>query len=155
MKYILYLVLVFNALSCGTSEKPMIRKKEKCSYSIYLDEYKRYYNFSEYITDVIIINPTENKYAKIVLFDCKGAMSYEGYKDSLLYIVGNYVSAKQLTIINVSQENLFNPGEIKQVKEKVYEPTRSGEWKYYDKGKLIATNHYNAGVLVKIDSVKH
>ncbi|MCW3071100.1 MAG: hypothetical protein JWO44_990 [Bacteroidetes bacterium] len=149
MKYIfnLLFILLFS-FSCKTNKNLQKEKSTNCSNSIYIDEYGRYFKLSV-STDTIIVNPTDKQYAKIVLFDCKGAMFFEGYKDSLLYVKGSYLSAKEVTINNVTQENVLNPGEMKQGKEEVYDPLRNGEWKYYEKGELSVVKTYIDGNLVK------
>jgi hypothetical protein len=148
-----FLFIFLLSFSCKTIKNSKDRMESNCSLSIYLDEYGRYYKLSK-SNDTIIVSPTDKKYAKIVLLDCMGAMFFEGYKDSLLNVKGHYVSAKKVTVLNVTQENIFNPGEMKQVKQKVYDPLRNGEWKYYENGKLSVVKTYSEGKLVKTEPIK-
>jgi hypothetical protein len=153
MKHIICLLsILLVTLSCRIGEKP--KKKEKCSASIYLDEYDihNYFNCS---LDTVVVKHKEKEYAKIILFDCKGAMHFEGYKDGTIYVIGNYISAKKAVPYVITHEDIYNPGEMKTVKEKSYKPLRNGDWKYYNsKGNIVAIRTYNAGTLIKTDSIK-
>ena len=89
-----------------------------------------------------------NRFFKIFLKDCKGAMRLECYNlaDSTLKEKGEYISSLALLSSYTHSVN-GTTGEARIVVSKYYQPLRDGVWRYYDSSE-IRTETYKKGILI-------
>ena len=120
---------------------------EPCELPICIDIYGRCENLQ--IGDTVVINQNTHDFAKVLLYDCKGEMYIEAYKDSVLSLIGNYISAKSVSDGIVFVEDI-ETGEMKEEKSIKYFPKRNGTWSYFDKNnKIIKEEIYKGGELIE------
>lgn len=115
-----------------------------------MDEYD--YSFTpqqETWPDTIIKKIEDGRELKIVLFDCKGKMHLECFKNKKKIEEGDYVNSLDLLKKYINTVDGTNGIQNVKVYE-YYQPLRSGTWFFYDlKGKLFYKKIYKSGVLQK------
>lgn len=123
-----------------------------CSYSKKISIYLREYNYSftpqkEGCVDTLSKKLEDGRELKIFLFDCKGKMHIECYKNKNKIEEGDYISSLDLLKKYITTVNGISGGEKIGVYE-FYEPLRSGSWIFYDnKGKLLFKKIYKEGIV--------
>jgi hypothetical protein len=125
--------------------------QEQGHYRIKIEEYKLVIVPDSCKQNITETDEPNNRYFKLQLKSCKGAMHLECYnlKDSTLREKGTYISSLDLL---KSYEKVYNLTKHKTevIVSKYYQPLRDGNWYYYDSaGNIIKKEVYNKGVLIK------
>lgn len=143
VKLLIVILLITSMAFVGT---------QKGHYRIKLKEYDITLIPNNCKDSILKIDQLNNRFFKIFLKDCKGALKLECYRlaDSLLQEEGSYISS--LALLS-SYTNSVNPttGETKVAVSKYYQPLRNGVWRYYDYSG-IRTETYKRGVVVSVSS---
>ena len=118
--------------------------------SIYMAEYD--YSFTPQQTgclDTFTKKVEDGRELKIVLFDCRGRMHLECFKNNKKIEEGDYINSLDILRKYITRVDGINGIQNIKVKE-YYQPLRSGTWFFYDlKGKLLHKKIYKDGVLQK------
>lgn len=117
---------------------------------IYISEYG--YVFTpqkELCLDTLVKITEDGKELKITLFDCRGKMHLQCFKNKVKVEEGDYVNSLDLLKKYINRIDGIKGGQAIRVYE-FYQPLRSGTWFFYDKrGKLLRKENYKQGVIQK------
>jgi hypothetical protein len=119
-------------------------------YRIKVDEYKITIVPDSCKQTITEVDKKNNRYFKLYLKNCKGAMLLECYnlRDSTLKEKGTYMASLDLLKSYVNVYNLTKHT-TQIVVAKYYQPLRDGSWNYYDSvGNIIKNEVYKQGVLI-------
>jgi antitoxin component YwqK of YwqJK toxin-antitoxin module len=88
-------------------------------------------------------------FSKCYLKDCRGAMYYFEYDDSVLVKEGNYINSPDTFKSCRYVTDFSNPdGGVFAVVDPYFQPLKDGVWKYYDStGAVIKQETWNSGIL--------
>ena len=144
MKYYHVLILVF--VFIASSNFYMDSRKV----SIYINEYD--YSFTPQKNDCIdtLVKMTnDGRELKIILFDCKGKMHLECFKNRKKIEEGDY--SNSLDLLKKYINTIDGITGVQRVKVyEFYQPLRLGVWSFYDgNGKLLRKEVYKEGVKQK------
>lgn len=97
---------------------------------------------------ILKIDQFNNRFFKIQLKDCKGALSLQCFNltDSVLQQEGSYISSLELLSSYTHSVNATT-GKTEVVVSKYYQPLKDGIWHYYDSSG-IKIETYDKGILI-------
>ncbi len=117
---------------------------------IYISEYD--FSFTpqkEGCIDTLVKTTEDGKVLKITLFDCRGKMHLECFKNKHKIEEGDYINSLDLLKKYINRIDGTKGRQTIQVYE-FYQPLRSGTWLFYDKGgKIVRREKYKDGIIQK------
>ena len=118
--------------------------------TIYLSEYDYFFTPQKAeCYDTLTKKIEDDKELKITLFDCKGKMHLECFKNNKKIEEGDYVNSLDLLKRYINRLDGIKGTKTIKVYE-FYQPLRSGTWFFYDKkGNILRKEIYKEGVVQK------
>ena len=118
--------------------------------TIYISEYD--YSFTpqkEGCIDTLTKTTEDGRELRITLFDCRGKMHLQCFKNKVKIEEGDYINSLDLLKKYINRIDGIKGNQTIKVYE-FYQPLRSGTWVFYDKkGKLLRKEIYKDGVIQK------
>jgi hypothetical protein len=141
MKKGLFLILI--TLIVGS-----VHGQGKWPVPIYFEKYGVYHHLSNSVSlnDTAIIMHSENIFFKIVLYDAKGRLYFESYKNNKLHEKGSFENSLDTLKKYIIAVGGKNDKRIKLLQ--YFHPLKNGIWFETIKGKLVK-KEYNMGIEIQ------